>query len=135
MPNARDDAYDNNYNDNIIVVTYKDWVEKMVVVVNQGKNMGKYAVIQGRPTAEGMFKVMLRDERGKVYGGVIEIHYSDMTPVDKIPKYENVVVIKGNYKGLTAMFEEYHGNDALLLVSNNKELHKRNTIAWIHKDN
>ena len=136
MPNARDDAYDSMYNDNVIVVTYKDWVEKMVVVVSQGKYMGKYAVLQGRPTAEGMFKIMLRDDRGKIFGGVIDLHYSEMTPVDKIPKFESVAVIVGNSKGTKGMFEEYQGNgdDALLLVNNNIELHKRNTIAWIHKD-
>jgi len=114
------------------VITFRDWKIDMVVIIKNGPETGKLAVIQQKVDDQGMFHVCCRDGSGKL-GKLLHLHYGDIELAPPTKKC-NVLVLAGAYIGKNGVVQSVKGRDAIVKFEHEMEgkimqLHK---IAWIN---
>jgi len=113
-------------------ITFRDWKIDMVVVIKNGSETGKLAVIQQKVDDQGKFHVCCRDGSGKL-GKLLHLHYGDLelaTP----PKKCNVLILAGVFTGKYAVVQSVKGRDAVVKIEEEPEpkIIQLFKIAWVN---
>ena len=112
-------------------VSYKDWIENMILVKKDGDKMGSYATIFERPNEYGEVKVQYINSLGKLEPGIKTIVCTDFA-ISEPRKGDKVYLLAGKNKGKQGEIKSFVKSDAIVVLNGKDTLLKVDILAKMH---
>jgi transcription elongation factor len=113
-------------------VSFKDWIENMILVKKDGDKMGSYAVIFEKPNNDyGTVKVQYINSLGKLEPGIKAIVCSDFA-ISEPKKGDRVYLLAGKNKGQHGEVKSFVKSDAIVILNGKDTLLKIDILATMH---